>query len=309
MQHQTFILSSKDSTGIFVNHWFGDKAPKAVVMISHGMAEHSARYARLADTLVASGYAVFALDHRGHGQTAKNGVQGHYADQDGWQKVVGDLDSLNQHIRTLHPKTPIILLGHSMGSYIGQAYLMAHGDGVQGAIWSGSNFQSKLLYKAAGFVALFERFRQGPTGRSALINFLSFGAFNKAFKPTRTEFDWLSRDPAEVDKYIADPQCGFLCTNQMWVDLLGGLQGISSVESLSKINPSIPMMVLGGSHDPVSDGSRLNDLAQALQKNGRSALTLKIYPEGRHEMFNETNRAAVTADVLAWLESTFQQIH
>jgi alpha-beta hydrolase superfamily lysophospholipase len=112
-----------------------------------------------------------------------------------------------------------------------------------------------------------------------------------------------------VDKYIADPLCGFLCTNQMWVDFLGGLQSISSVESLSKITPSMPMMVLGGSRDPVSDGSRLNDLASALCKNGRKALTLKIYPEGRHEMFNETNRDTVTADVLAWLESTFQKIH
>jgi alpha-beta hydrolase superfamily lysophospholipase len=303
MQHKSFSLSAKDSAGIFVNHWFGDQAPKAVIMIAHGMAEHSSRYARLADTLVSNGYAVFALDHRGHGQTSKGGVQGHFADQDGWKKVVGDLDSLNQHIRALHPQTPIILLGHSMGSYIGQAYLIAHSADVHAAIWSGSNFQPKTLYKAASYIARFERFRQGPTGLSALINFLSFGAFNKAFKPTRTEFDWLSRDPAEVDKYIADPLCGFLCTNQMWVDLLGGLQDISSVENLSKIRPAMPMMVLGGSRDPVSDGSRLNDLAKALQSNGRSQLTLKIYPEGRHEMFNETNRDAVTADVLAWLES------
>jgi alpha-beta hydrolase superfamily lysophospholipase len=303
MQHHTFQLTASDVSPVFVNHWAGDEAPKAAVMISHGMAEHSARYARLAETLVANGYAVFAPDQRGHGRTALAGVQGHFADTNGWQKVVGDLHSLNQHIRQLHPNTPVILLGHSMGSYIGQAYLVQHSADVQAAVLSGSNFQPIALYKVAGWIARFERMRQGAQGLSAVLEFLSFGSFNKAFQPSRTDFDWLSRDPAEVDKYINDPLCGFRCTNQLWIDLLGGLADISAPANLAKIRTSLPLLVIGGQKDPVSDGKRLNDLAQALRASGRTNLTLKIYPEARHELLNETNRDEVTADLLAWLKS------
>jgi alpha-beta hydrolase superfamily lysophospholipase len=272
-------------------------------MIAHGMAEHSERYARLAQTLVDQGYGVYALDLRGHGRTAQHGVQGHFADQDGWQKVVNDLHSLQQHIRQQHPQSPIFLLGHSMGSYIGQAYLLQHSADLQGAILSGSNYQPVALYKVAGLIARFERLRQGPIGRSALLEFLSFGSFNKAFKPTRTDFDWLSRDPAEVDRYINDPLCGFRCTNQLWIDLLGGLQDITKPENLARIVKTLPMLVVGGACDPVSDGKRLNDLAFALRQSGNPSVALKIYPDARHELLNETNRDAVTADLVQWLDA------
>ena len=143
--------------------------------------------------------------------------------------------------------------------------------------------------------------RQGATGRSALIEWLSFGSFNKRFKPTRTPFDWLSRDPAEVDKYVHDPLCGFRCSNQLWVDLLGGLQQISKASNLAQIDPGLPLLVIGGECDPVSEGKRLKDLADALSGAGNQHLQLKIYPQARHELFNETNRDEVTADVLAWI--------
>jgi alpha-beta hydrolase superfamily lysophospholipase len=276
-------------------------------MIAHGMAEHSERYARVAQTLVDQGYGVYALDLRGHGRTVQHGVQGHFADQDGWQKVVNDLHSLQQHIRQQHPQSPIFLLGHSMGSYIGQAYLVQHSADLQGAILSGSNYQPVALYKVAGLIARFERLRQGPTGRSALLEFLSFGSFNKAFKPTRTDFDWLSRDPAEVDRYINDPLCGFRCTNQLWIDLLGGLQDITKPENLARIAKTLPMLVVGGACDPVSDGKRLNDLAHALRQSGNPSVALKIYPDARHELLNETNRDTVTANLVQWLDATLHR--
>jgi alpha-beta hydrolase superfamily lysophospholipase len=138
-------------------------------------------------------------------------------------------------------------------------------------------------------------------GRSALIEWLSFGSFNKKFKPARTRFDWLSRDPKEVDKYANDPLCGFRCTNQLWIDLLGGLQQISKASNLAQIDPGLPLLVIGGECDPVSEGKRLTDLANALRKAGSQSLQLTIYPQARHELFNETNRDEVTADVLAWI--------
>ncbi|WP_448649873.1 lysophospholipase [Pseudomonas fluorescens] len=302
MNHSTFWLTANDRSRLYVNQWLPDGPAKAMIMLSHGMAEHSGRYARLAEALCAAGYGLYALDQRGHGRTADEGTLGLYAEKDGWNKVVGDLASLNQHIGQQQPGLPIILLGHSMGSYIAQAYLLHHSASLNGAILSGSNFQPIALYRAAAVIARIERVRQGLRGRSALIDFLSFGSFNKAFKPNRTAFDWLSRDPNEVDHYINDPLCGFRCTNQLWVDLLGGLQQISKASNLAQIDPGLPILVIGGECDPVSEGKRLKSLAHALREAGCQHLQLTLYPQARHEVFNETNRDEVTADVLAWLE-------
>ena len=302
MNHSTFWLTANDRSRLYVNHWMPDGPPKALVMLSHGMAEHSGRYVRLAQALCGAGYGLYALDQRGHGRTADEGTLGLYAEKDGWNKVVGDLASLNQHIGQQQPGLPIILLGHSMGSYIAQAYLLHHSASLNGAILSGSNFQPVALYRAARVIARAERLRQGVRGRSALIEFLSFGSFNKAFKPNRTAFDWLSRDPVEVDQYINDPLCGFRCTNQLWIDLLGGLQQISKASNLAQIDPGLPILVMGGECDPVSEGKRLKSLAHALREAGCQNLQLNIYPQARHEVFNETNRDEVTADVLTWLD-------
>ncbi|BBP81788.1 MULTISPECIES: alpha/beta hydrolase [Pseudomonas] len=302
MPHDAFWLTASDGASLHVNRWSGDAPPRAVVMVAHGMAEHGGRYARLGQALVAAGLELYVHDQRGHGRTAQHGILGLYAEHDGWNKVVGDLASLNHHIRQQHPQVPIVLLGHSMGSYIGQAYLMQHSCSLQGAILSGSNYQPVGLYRAAAVVARLERWRQGPNGRSALIEFLSFGSFNKAFKPNRTPFDWLSRDPDEVDKYVNDPLCGFRCTNQLWLDLLGGLQTITPVKNLAQIDPDLPLLVVGGARDPVSDGRRLDDLARALGEAGVKDVQLKIYPDARHELLNETNRDEVTAHLLDWLE-------
>ncbi|WP_308724369.1 alpha/beta hydrolase [Metapseudomonas otitidis] len=307
MRHDAFWLTASDAAPLYVNRWSGEEPPRAVVMIAHGMAEHSGRYARLAAALVAAGVEVYAHDQRGHGRTAQHGILGLYAEHDGWNKVIADLAALNHHIRQQHPQTPIILLGHSMGSYIAQGYLMRHSCSLQGAILSGSNYQPVGLYRAAAVVARLERWRQGPNGRSALIEFLSFGSFNKAFKPNRTPFDWLSRDPDEVDKYVNDSLCGFRCTNQLWLDLLGGLQNITPIGHLAQIDPDLPLLVIGGACDPVSDGKRLEDLANALRSAGVRDVQLRIYPDARHELFNETNRDEVTNHLLDWLGHALTQ--
>ncbi|MGV8843626.1 MAG: lysophospholipase [Pseudomonas sp.] len=302
MRHDTFWLTASDATSLYVHHWYGQPRPKAVVMIAHGMAEHGARYARLAEALVTAGFEVYAHDQRGHGHTVHHGVLGHFADQDGWCKVVDDLASLNHHIRQQHPQAPIFLLGHSIGSYIAQAYLMQHSCSLQGAILSGSSYQSMALYRLASLVARFERYRQGPTGRSSLLHWLTFGAFNKAFKPTRTAFDWLSRDPLEVDHYLADPLCGFRCTNQLWLDLFSGLQQITPLKQLAQIDTAMPLLVIGGGADPLSTGQRLQRLANALRQAGNHSVQLRIYRDARHELFHESNRDEVTTQLIHWLE-------
>lgn len=302
MRHHAFTLTAGDGLPLQINHWHAGQPPRAVVMVAHGMAEHGLRYARLGERLAGAGFDLYALDQRGHGRTAEQGVLGHYADEGGWDKVVGDLASLNHHIRQQHPQAPIFLLGHSMGSYIGLAYLMGHSCSLQGAILSGSNYQSVALYRVARLIAAFERWRLGPKGRSRIIDRFAFGAFNKAFKPNRTAFDWLSRDPAEVDEYVADPLCGFICTTQLWCDLLDGLQRITSPDNLAQIDADLPLLVIGGERDPVSDGRRLADLAGALRQAGIRDVQLKTYPEARHELLNESNRDEVTDHLIDWLE-------
>jgi alpha-beta hydrolase superfamily lysophospholipase len=307
MNHDAFWLDTSDHARLYVNAWVPQNAPRAVVMLAHGMAEHGGRYQRLGAALVEAGFALYAHDQRGHGRTAEQGVLGHYAEQNGWSKVVGDLASISQSIGQKHPGAPLFLLGHSMGSYIGQAYLLHHGASLQGAILSGSNFQPVSLYRGAAMVARMERWRQGPTGRSGLIEFLSFGSFNKKFKPVRTCFDWLSRDSQVVDNYITDPLCGFRCTNQLWLDLLNGLKQISKRKNLAQIDRGLPILIIGGECDPVSDGKRLKDLANALTDTGHAAIQLKLYPGARHEILNETNRDEVTRDLLAWLEQALTE--
>ena len=307
MKHDAFWLDTSDHHRLFVNAWLPEANPRAVVMLSHGMAEHSGRYDRLGSALTDAVFALYAHDQRGHGRTAEHGVIGHYADRDGWNKVVGDLASLQASIAQHHPGAPVFLLGHSMGSYIAQAYLMHHSASLQGAVLSGSNFQPASLYRTAAVVARLERWRQGSTGRSALIEFLSFGSFNHKFKPVRTSFDWLSRDPAEVDKYVNDPLCGFRCTNQFWLDMLGGLQQISKPSNLAQIDQRLPILIIGGECDPVSEGKRLKDLADALTHSDHPFVTLKVYNQARHEILNETNHDEVTRDLLAWLETALTE--
>lgn len=302
MRHEAFWLSASDETPLYVNRWSPATPPRAVLMVAHGMAEHGGRYGRFADALTQAGFAVFAHDQRGHGQTAGEGVQGHFADASGWTRVVNDLASLNHHIRQQYPGLPIFLFAHSMGSYIGQAYLMQHSCSLQGAILSGSNYQPRWLYRLAAAIARVERWRLGPRRSSRLIQWLSFGSYNRAFAPTRTPYDWLSADPAEVDAYVADPRCGFACTTQLWIDLLDGLSEITPVQNLAQIDPDLPLLVIGGERDPVSAGTRLEALADALREAGVRDVQLRVYANARHELLNENIRDEVVFELLDWLE-------
>ncbi len=302
MHHDAFWLAASDHCSLYVYQWLPSTPIKAVVLLAHGMAEHAGRYQRLGQALSAAGYALMAHDQRGHGRTAELGTLGLFARHDGWSAVVNDLGMLSQHIGQQFPGTPVFLFGHSMGSYIAQAYLMHHGASLQGAILSGSNFQPPALYRTACVIARLEAWRQGPLGHSALIEWLSFGSFNKAFKPTRTAFDWLSRDNTEVDRYVTDPLSGFRCTNRLWIDLLMGLEQISQPANLKQIDPNLPILVMGGECDPVSAGKRLKDLAGALRLAGNQHVQLQLYSKARHELLNETNRDEVTAAIIDWLE-------
>lgn len=276
-----------------------------MIQIAHGMAEHGARYARLASFLNAEGFAVYANDHRGHGKSIQQGqALGHMADEDGWNKTVDDLGLLNAEITKRHPDTPIILLGHSMGSFLTQSYLSKYGSNIAAAALSASNGPPGALGKIAQFIIRFEKLRLGGKGHSALMAAMTFKAFNKAFKPNRTEYDWLSRDAAEVDKYVADPLCGFECSVATWQGMLDALTIIASDETLNEMDKAKPIYVFSGTEDPVGENIKgVKRLLSVYEKHGFKHVTNKFYPHARHELFNETNRDEVTSDFIEWVKA------
>ena len=302
MLGSTFTLETPDGVSLFTYCWLPDAAPQAVVQIVHGLAEHAGRYARLAAALSDRGYAVYANDLRGHGRTAKTAADlGFLAEHDGWNKCVGDLWQLNRQIAARHPGLPIVLFGHSMGSFLAQQLIIARGEGFAGAVLSGSNGRHPVLAAIALRLARLERLRLGPRGRSALLHAAFFANFNRPFRPARTPFDWLSRDPVEVDKYIADPLCGFGSTTQLYVDLLVALGEIATPARQTQIPKQLPIYIFNGGRDPVA--TNIGRLVAAYQAAGLENVTYRAYPDGRHESLNEINRDEVTRDLITWLDA------
>jgi alpha-beta hydrolase superfamily lysophospholipase len=285
---------------IFVRVWRPQTPPKAVVQIVHGLAEHSARYARFAEALAAAGYAVYAHDHRGHGERCPPADLGFFAEADGWRHLLDDLDAVAQRAAADWPGTPRVFFGHSMGSFLGQTYMADHGSELGAAILSGTSGPPPAILPLGRRIVAFERWRLGPRGKSGWLQKLLFGEQNKPFKPTRTPFDWLSRDSAEVDKYVADPLCGFPLTNQLAADLTAALGDLASPAIASRIPKSLPIYVLTGDADPV--GGTVQGLLDVYSAAGLD-VTPKIYAGGRHEMLNETNRDEVTRDLIEWLDA------
>lgn len=306
MPSDTFTFRTDDGIDIFTYRWLPvrDAPIKAVVQIAHGMAEHAGRYGRFAEALVAAGYAVYANDHRGHGRTAGDPARtGYFADHDGWFKVAGDLAQLTGIIRENHPGVPIFLLGHSMGSFLVRTAITRNARDFAGVVLSGTGGDPGLLGKAGLMIARAVGALKGRRHPSRLLNTLSFGGFNKPFGPARTEFDWLSRNGAEVDRYIADPFCGAVFSAGFFVDLLEGIAYIHRPENIARIPKDLPIYLFSGAADPVSDRTRgVRQVAEAYRRAGIRDVTVRFYEGGRHEMLNEINRREVFDDTIAWLD-------
>jgi alpha-beta hydrolase superfamily lysophospholipase len=309
MRSTTFTLEAPDGAARFVYSWLPDGPPKAALQIAHGLAEHAGRYARLAAALTAAGYAVYAGDHRGHGRSAAGPADlGFFAEHHGWRKCVDDLSQLHRRIAADHAGLPILFIGHSMGASLAQYFISERGDELAGAVLSGSGGKPPALATIGRVVARIERWRLGARGHSALIHSLTFGAFNKQFAPARTAFDWLSRDAAEVDRYVADPLCGFAATVQLWVDMLDALADIASPARLARIPKRLPLHVICGSRDPVGDNTKaVAKLLDACRAAGLERVTHRFYPDCRHELFNELNRDEVTRDLVTWLDGVVRR--
>lgn len=308
MLADTFHHEADDGARLHVYRWLPDAntTPKGLVHIAHGMAEHAGRYARAAEALTAAGYVVYANDHRGHGKTAKTASDlGYFAEGAGWERVVRDLDELITREAESHPGLGVVLFGHSMGSFMTQQFLIEHGSTLHGAVLSGSGGKPGALAAAGKLLARIERLRLGERGKSKLLDRMSFEQFNRAFRPNRTRFDWLSRDEAEVDRYAADPLCGFVCTATLWGQLLQALDDLARPSEQARICKDLPIYVFSGSDDPVGENTKsVQRLLEAYERAGLRRVTHRFYAGGRHEMLNETNRDEVLADLVRWLDRT-----
>ena len=306
MQSQLKSFEAKDQKEIFYHQWTPNDfhSVKAVLQIAHGLAEHSARYERLAKALIEKGYIVYADDHRGHGKTA-GGVEelGYFEDGNFWEKTVSDIIQLHKVISKKHPDVPIFLLGHSAGSFLLRKVVTLHNDRIAGLILSATGGDPGMLGKVGLAVAKGMATFGGRKKRNKILDKMSFGEFNNAFKPNRTAFDWLSRDEAEVNKYIDDPYCGEVSTTGLWIDLVSGILEINNTITFKKTRKDLPILMLAGDLDPVGDqGKGVKEVYEKYKKAGIKNLQLKLYPGARHEILNETNRDEVTQDIIDWME-------
>lgn len=305
MNLTTRTVSRPDGTALATVVWRPDADPTAVVQIAHGMAEHALRYAPLAARLTGAGYAVWAHDHRGHGQTAGTGrSQPHLADRDGWQIAVDDLRAVRAELRREHPGLPVFLLGHSMGSSLARTDVLQQPDDLAGLVLSGVSDDPGVQGWLGQQIAGLEARLRGPRHPSALMASLTFGRFRRSVANMRTKFDWLSRDAAVVDAYVADPLCGGRGTARFFHDLLEGVRLVNRDRMVARVAPDLPILILAGDADPVGGfGQGAQQVADQLRRHGVRDLTLRRYPEARHEVFNEINRDAVIDELLDWLDA------
>ncbi|MFA9397207.1 MAG: lysophospholipase [Clostridiaceae bacterium] len=307
MKSENFTFKDKGEVEIYVNKWCPDENVKinGVVQIAHGMAETSDRYARFAEKLTQNGYVVYANDHRGHGKTAKDlDKVGILADSDGFKWVVDDMEQLFRTIKKENPNIPVFLFGHSMGSFLTQRAIMVFGNDLKGTILSGSNGKQGLMLDIGLMVAKKEVKKNGRNKKSEKLDGMSFGKYNDAFKPNRTKFDWLSRDNAEVDKYIDDPFCGDVFTAGFFYDFLTGLKSIENKDNLKNVPKDLPIYIFSGEKDPVGgSGKGVIKLYNTYKSLEIKDVTYKLYKDGRHEMLNEINREEVFNDIIEWLNN------
>lgn len=270
------------------------------VVIAHGMMEHADRYADFADELNTAGISVYAIHHLGHG-LSNEFEQGHWP-KNGFQLCVDRMADLVTHVRTLQPDIPVFMLGHSMGSFLAQKYISENPQ-IKGLILSGTNGPSLMVHVGSVLASLLLQLNDAKS-ESPFLHHMSFDPFQKPFQPNRTSCDWLSRDSEQVDAYVQDNKCGFVCTHGFYDSFMRGLTNIHRKKVMMNIPKSLPIYLFSGSMDPVGNfGKGVTKLSKMYLGMGMTDITTKLYLQGRHEMINEINRKEVYRDVIDWILS------
>lgn len=277
---------------------------RGIVQVVHGMSEHVVRYAHFAKFLVESGFVVCANDHVGHGESVSDAQDlGHMPARDGAEVLVRDVHALRGIMQArFGSEVPYVMFGHSMGSFITRKYISEHGEGLAAAMLCGTGQQAAALSMAGNALANALARLRGERYKSGLLHSMADGAYSKAVKNPRTDFDWLSTDPAQVDAYINDSECGQMFTVGGYATLTALTGEVVRAESASKVPKVLPLLFIAGGEDPVGDcGRGVRKAAEEYRNAGVQSVETKIYAGMRHEILNEPGRARVMADVEAWL--------
>ena len=298
-----YFQSSTGRTSIHALKCVPDSKPRAVVQIAHGIAEHIDRYRPFMEFLADNGFVVAGDDHLGHGKSIRvPDEQGFFAEKDGWWRVVDDMDKLHDIMSNEYPELPYMLFGHSMGSFLTRTYLIKHPDKYDGVILSGTGHQSPALVLGGNAAASVMAKLNGAMGDGAKLDSLAFGTYLNKIENPRTKFDWLSRDTEQVDKYIADPLCGFVGKIGLYRDMMQGIKFITDKKNIAQMNKEKPVYFMSGDGDPVGEyGKGVERAYKAFCDAGLHDVFMRLYPGGRHEMLNETNKEQVYQDILSWL--------
>ena len=299
------FASSTGVNEIHVRKCIPEGNVRGVVQIAHGIAEHVGRYEDFMAFLADNGFVAVANDHLGHGQTARNVAEkGLFALKNGWTYAVDDMARLHDLMQKEYPGVPYIMFGHSMGSFLTRTYIIRYPDKYDLVILSGTGHQSKALVYAGNLMSDALCKIKGATARGDLLNNVAFGSYLKRITNPRTPCDWLSRDDKVVDRYVADDNCGFVCKNGLYRDMMHGIRFIMAPKNLALMRKTKPVYFMSGQLDPVGDyGLGVERAYKAFRDAGCTDVKIKLYPGGRHEMLNETNKDEVYRDILAWIES------
>lgn len=297
------VHSTSGLADLFVRVWQPDGEIKAIFQMTHGMAEHGERYEEFASRLCAKGFAVCLHDNEGHGKSVRNDSElGYFGEKDGWNSLVEDVRVVADMIEKEIPDVPVIYYGHSMGSFIAREYIRRYGTDprLKGAIICGTSGANPA---AAAGIMLSNTIAKakGSLHKSELINKIAFGTYLKQIPSARTIFDWLTYDNAIVDKYIADPYCGFLFSAVGYRDLFTLLKTVSAEDWYEQVPKTLPLLITAGEEDPVGAyGKGPKEVASKLRAQGCYDVTLKLYPGMRHEIHNEVDRETVYEDIGEW---------
>jgi len=299
----SFFITDQHGKKLHTLKWVPEgETLTGVVQICHGLSEHAERYSQFARFLNKIGLAVYAHDHRGHGKTDPDSL-GFVDSPDTFSLMVENIEDVRTHLTRVYPNLPHIMFGHSMGSFLLQRYMQTYDFKPAALIYSGSSGKPPITLGGGIFLSGLIRKLWGDSEHSLLIHRLTFGAYNKSFDPADTEFDWLSRDSEMVSLYIDDRFCGFIPSVSFYNDFFLGLRTMHRKQVFAENSRDIPTLIISGSRDPVSGGEKgIRSLEKILRDSGVKNLRVKIYPEGRHEMLNETNRIEVMRDILDWLK-------
>lgn len=306
VQKTEWTLASTDGRNrLHAITWRPDGPVRAIVILSHGMVEYIDRYDGFARYACGRGLLVSGHDHLGHGQSvASEADLGYFAPEKGFDCLIEDIHRHREHVAAQHPGVPVFVLGHSMGSFVIRNYIRRHADGLAGAVIMGTGNQPRIAARMGRLISGFLMKIKGPRYRSAFVNSLALGGLNKAFKPARTPNDFISRDTAVVDAYCRDPLCSFMFTVSAYHDMFGGMLALSDKDRLQAMPRTLPILLASGEQDPLGGmGKGIRELCRSYQRLGMQDVTLRLYPQDRHEILNELDRDAVYADVYAWLES------